>query len=62
MSIGENIKKLREERNLTQKQLAEKLNISQAMIAQIERGTKGLSMALGKEIADYFNCSIEELY
>ena len=38
MSIGENIRRLRENRNLTQIQLGEMINVTQSMIAQLEFG------------------------
>ena len=61
MSIGENIKHKREIANLTQKELAEKLGITQSMIAQLERGTKTLTVPLGKEMASVLECDINEL-
>ncbi len=62
MSIGENIKRLREKCNLKQSELAEMTGTTQSMIAQVERGSKVPSMPLGKEIATALNCRIEELY
>lgn len=62
MSIGENIKRLREEKHYTQKELAEAVFITQSMICQIERGTKIPSMPLGKEIAAVLNCDVAQLY
>lgn len=61
MSIGENIKQRREVANLTQKELAEMLEVSQPMIAQLERGTKTLTVPLGKEIAKALNCDLTDL-
>lgn len=40
MSYSEKIKRLRKDKGITQKELAEKLEISQPMLAQLERGTK----------------------
>ena len=40
MSIGKNIKKLRTEKKLTQKQLSELTGISEVMISQYERGIR----------------------
>ena len=61
MSIGENIKQKREAANLTQKELAEKLGITQSMIAQLERGTKTLTVPLGQEIANILSCKLSDL-
>lgn len=40
---GKNLKKLREERGLTQKELAEKLDLSTGLISRIERGENSLA-------------------
>lgn len=61
MSIGENIKQLRTEKHLTQKELAERTGVNQSMIAQIERGSKVPTMPLGKEIADALKCDLDRL-
>ncbi len=62
MSIGENIKRIRQSTNVTQKQLGELVGVDQSMICQIERGTKTPNMALWKQIADVFGCSVEKFY
>ena len=62
MSIGENIRALREARGMLQAELAEKVNVSQAMICCIERGTKACSMGLGAEIARALGCPVMALY
>ncbi len=61
MSIGENIKILRTNNGIKQTELAEKVGISQAMLAQIERGTKTVTLPLGKLIAEVFSCSVDDL-
>ncbi len=61
MSVGKNVKRYREENGLNQTELAEKVNISQAMIARIESGTKLPSVAILKNIADVLHCSMDEL-
>lgn len=61
MSIGENIKHLRERRNLTQSELAEIVGVTQSMIAQLERGTKTLTVPLGKDIAKVLDCRLTDL-
>ena len=62
MSVGENIKRIRLERKMTQEQLAEIIGVTRPMITQIERGTKSARMELGKEIADALSCDINEFY
>lgn len=61
MNIGENVKKKRIACGLTQQQLAEIVGVAAATICQIERGTKTLSMPLGKQIADVLNCTLDSL-
>lgn len=61
MSIGENIKRLRLEQGISQEELARKVDVTRPMITQIERGTKVLTLPLGKEIARVLQCEIDEL-
>lgn len=61
MSIGANLKRLRSDRGMSQTELAAAVNVTQPMIAQIERGTKALTMELGKEIAEVLKVSVNEL-
>lgn len=56
MTIGENIKETRKQANLTQKQLAEKLNVSQAMIAQYESGERNPKFETLAKIAAALDC------
>lgn len=62
MSIGENIRRLRENKNYTQKDLACKVNVTQSMINQIERGTKVLTVPLGCAIAKALGCELTDLF
>jgi len=61
MNIGETIKAMRESKNIKQVELAEKVGIAQAFLCQIERGTKTVSLPLGKQIADVFGCTVDDL-
>ena len=61
MSVGENIRRIREDKGLTQAYVAEQAGISQAMLCQIERGTKNPSLQVGKEIADILGCELSSL-
>ena len=62
MNIGANIRRMREDQKMTQAELAGKLNISQPMLCQIERGTKTLSMQLGMELANVLHCKLDDLF
>ena len=60
-NIGSFLKTLRKEKNLTQEQLAEKLNVSQNMIAKIECGLRRPSIDFLIELAEFFETSISYL-
>lgn len=59
--VGENIRRLREEKGIPQVWLAEKAGISQPMLCQIERGTKNPSLQIGQQIARLLGCTVEDL-
>lgn len=61
MNVGQNIRRIRGERNLKQAYVAARVGISQAMLCQIERGTKNPSLQIGKAIADVLGCGLDEL-
>lgn len=61
MSVGENIRLARERAGLKQADLAERAGVTQAMMCQIERGTKNPSLQIGAEIARVLNCSLDSL-
>ena len=62
MNYGQNIRKIREENGDTQCSLADKLGVRQSMVAQIERGTRTVSMPLAAQIAEIYNVDIRELF
>lgn len=61
MTIGEKIKSLRQSKNLTQKELAEKLNVSSQAISNWERekGYPDISNII--QLSDLFNVSLDTL-
>jgi transcriptional regulator with XRE-family HTH domain len=61
VSVGAMIRKKREEKGLQQVDVADRVGISQAMLCQIERGTKNPSLQVSKEIANVLGCQIEDL-
>lgn len=62
MNIGLNIKRLREEKHLTQDELAERVKVSRAAIARFERGDRCPTMLLGMEIAEALDTKVERLF
>lgn len=61
MSIGENIKKLREERGLTQRDVSNALFISVQMLSGIETGIKQPSLNIALALARFFETDVETL-
>lgn len=61
MDFGNTIKILRENRKLSQKQLADTVGVTQAMICQIEKNLRVPSLIVGYEIAKALNVSVDEL-
>lgn len=61
MSLGRMIRDRRMELGITQRELAETVGITQAMLCQVERGTKQPSMIVGLAIADALRCTVYDL-
>lgn len=59
--IGARIKKIRQEKRITQKQLASEMGISQTAIALWENGSRQLSLSALDEIAHYLDVSANYL-
>lgn len=57
-----NVKRLREEWGLTQKELGEKVGVSRQAINAIETGKFDPSLWLAYDLAKLFKVSIEELF
>lgn len=60
-ALANNIKRLRYNYELTQKDLAKKIDTTQQTISEIERGTKLPDVALLCRISDFFNVSIDDI-
>lgn len=56
--VGEKIKLLRKQRNLTQEMLAKRLSISQQMISRVESGRENISLLTLKRIIDELGVKI----
>ena len=61
MAYGERIKRLRTGRELTQEQLAEKINVSRTYIVKIENGLQIGPIEIAIELAMFFDVSTDFL-
>ena len=61
MSIGENIKKFRKEKNMMQEDLAQILNISHATVSSWEVGRTEPKMGMVERLCEIFECEKSEL-
>ncbi len=60
MTVGDNIRKIRKEKKLTQKELAKLLNVSEPMVSQYE-SKETLKLETIKKVANALNISYFEL-
>ncbi|UXR69077.1 helix-turn-helix domain-containing protein [Staphylococcus sp. IVB6246] len=61
MNIGDNIRKIRKEKNITQSQLATSLEISQSYLSDLENNRKNLGIKTIEKIAKKLNVSVAYL-
>ena len=61
-AAGRQIQLLRVQHNLTQKELAEKLNSSQNYLSDVETGKKRPSLDYYMSIANYFKVSLDHIF
>ena len=59
--IGERLKKARLSKNLTQEQLAEKLDVSVAFLSRAERGNVKINLSRITQICDILDISISNI-
>lgn len=62
LNIGDSVKHYRLAKGMTQTQLGDAVGVTESMICQIERGTKALTVPLGKAIARALNVSPAVLF
>lgn len=60
-ALGARIKELREQRNLTQEELASLVGVHQTKISHCETGARGISVSLIGKLASALNAPFEEL-
>ena len=61
-NIGENIKKLRRNREITAEHLASKLGVQRTTITQIENGINNINAVTLWKIACLFGCKFEDFF
>ena len=61
MSFGENLRKLIEERDMTQKELAKQLNIAPSTLGSYVQNAREPDFATLRLLADFFDVSIDYL-
>ena len=61
MEFGEKIKQLRQEQNLTQEGLAEKLYVTRQAVSRWECGARFPDIHMAKKIATVFDVTLDEL-
>lgn len=61
MDIMQRIKNLREDNDLTQKELADELHISQRSYSHYENGSRKIPLDILLALGNYYNCSIDYL-
>lgn len=61
MSIGPNIKKIREEKGATQQQIAALIHMHRSNYSKIESGQRDISVDALNKIARHFNMTIDQI-
>lgn len=60
--IENQIRKLRQDKNITQEELAANLNVSRQTVIAIEKGNYVPSLLLAMQIAEFFNQPVEKIF
>lgn len=60
-ALGNRIKRLREKADLSQEELADKINLTQTSISLIETGKRGVSMTTLQRISSALGCKTKDL-
>lgn len=61
MSVGKNIRKVREQKGMTQQQIAELINMHRSNYSKVESGQREPSIDALQKIAKYFSMTMDEL-
>ena len=61
MNVGENLRRLRTEKNLTQAEIADILGVTQVFISKVESNIKRLSVEQVFELSQSLDCSTDSI-
>lgn len=61
MNIGENLRQLRTEKNITQAEVAKRLDVTQVFISKVESNIKRLSVEQVFELSQILDCSTDAI-
>lgn len=61
MNMNLRIRDLREDNNLTQKAISQKLQCDQSLYSKYERGERPLPLDLAEKLADFYSVSVDYL-
>ncbi len=62
LTIGNNLKQLRIQKNLTQNQVAESIEVTRATILAIEKGDYNPSLELAFRLANFLEADVNEIF
>ncbi|CAK7010654.1 helix-turn-helix transcriptional regulator [Tissierella sp.] len=60
--MREKLKMLRKNKNISVEEISSKLNISESFYYKIESGDRNPTIALAKEICNFFNVHVDEIF
>jgi transcriptional regulator with XRE-family HTH domain len=61
MNVGENIRKIREDKGYTQQKIADLVGMHRSNYSKIETGQRELSIGALAKVAKFFEMSLDEL-
>lgn len=61
MALADNIKKIREEKDFLQKQVATHIGVDKSTYSKIEKGTREVTVKELQKMAELFNVSIDQI-
>ncbi len=59
LTIGERVKNIREQNNLTQEEIGEYLEVDQSLISRCEKNERNFSLGMLEKLSDLFGCTLD---